>query len=44
MKILFYRYNNICEMDIMEVFRKCNIDICEDTTELTLKDTAPSEK
>ena len=44
MKILFYRYNNICEMDIMEVFRKCNIDICEDTTELTLKDKAPSEK
>ncbi len=44
MKILFYRYNNICEMDIMEVFRKCNIDICEDTTELELKDKAPSEK
>lgn len=44
MKILFYRYNNICEADVMQVFRKSGIEVCEDTTELNLKNESPDRK
>lgn len=44
MKILFYRYNSICEPDILEVFRKLNIEVYEDTLEMEEKHAAPSIK
>lgn len=44
MRILFYRYNNICEEDVIQVFRKSGIDVIEDTTELCLKNEAPDRK
>ena len=44
MKILFYRYNNICEPDIIEVFRKFDIEVCEELLETDMKQAMPSEK
>lgn len=44
MRILFYRYNNICEADVIQVFHKSGINIYEDTTELSMKNEAPDRK
>jgi len=44
MKILFYRYNNICESDIIEVFRKFDIEVCEEFLEKEMKQAMPAEK
>lgn len=44
MKILFYRYNNICEPDIIEIFQKFDIEVCEESLETDMKHVAPSEK
>ena len=42
MKVLFYRYNSICEPDIMDVFREMGLDVLPYTTEMTKKDQLPS--
>lgn len=44
MKILFYRYNNICEPDIMEVFHKIEIEVCEETLEMDMKQATVADK
>ena len=44
MKILFYRYNNICEPDIIEVFRKFEIHVCEEWVESQMSQGTYSEK
>lgn len=43
MKILFYRYGNICEPDILEVFRKMNIGVVENTYGITNRYATPAE-
>lgn len=42
MTILFYRYGNICEPDIIEAFQNLNIDVIEETSEITNKKLPPS--
>ncbi len=37
MEILFYRYNSICEPDIIESFKKLGITVVEDRTQITEK-------
>ncbi len=37
MKILFYRYGSICEPDLLAVFQRLNIEIYEDTLEISEK-------
>lgn len=37
MKILFYRYGNICEPDIIEAFQRLNIEVIEECSEMTNK-------
>lgn len=44
MKILFYRYGNICEPDILEVFRKYNMEVWEEKLEIEKKNMTPSKK
>lgn len=44
MKLLFYRYGNICEPDIIEAFQKLNIDVCEERTEMNNKSLTPSQQ
>mgnify|MGYP002510195519 CR=1 FL=1 len=44
MKIIFYRYGSICEPDILEVFKKLNIKIYEDTLEMKEKHATPSAR
>lgn len=44
MKILFYRYGNICEPDIIEAFQKMNIEVTEERTEMTIKTLSPSKQ
>ncbi|MCR5503226.1 MAG: glycosyltransferase [Lachnospiraceae bacterium] len=43
MKLLFYRYNNICEPDILETFREFGYEVIEYKEEMTRKDIKPSE-
>ena len=44
MRLLFYRYNNICEPDIMEVFQKFGITVFEETLEIEWKQMVVSDK
>ncbi len=43
MKLLFYRYNNICEPDLLETFREFGFHITEYSEEIERKDVKPSE-
>jgi len=43
MEILFYRYNSICEPDIIFAFKKLGIDVVEETTQITQKDINGSQ-
>ncbi len=43
MTILLYRYGSICEPDIIETFRRLNIDVIEETAEMTDKKLSPSK-
>lgn len=43
MSILFYRYGSICEPAIINTFRNMNLDVIEETAEITNKNLAPSE-
>lgn len=37
MKVIFYRYGSICEPDITEAFKACNITVIEEATEIRQK-------
>lgn len=43
MEILFYRYNSICEPDIMQVFTDFGITVHTEDTEITDKHITPSQ-
>ncbi len=43
MKILFYRYNSICEPDVIEAFKKLGLTVIEETTQMRVKDTTPMQ-
>ena len=43
MTILFYRYGSICEPDIINTFRALNIDVVEETAEVTDKNISPAK-
>jgi len=44
MNILVYRYGSICEPDIIEAFRKLQLNVIEETTEINKKNLLPSEQ
>lgn len=44
MKILFYRYGNICEPDILSVFSAAGLDVVTEDTEITEKRIAPEKR
>lgn len=44
MKILFYRYGNICEPDIIQSFQKVGLTVCEECTEMTDKTLTPGRQ
>ena len=44
MNILIYRYGSICEPDIIEAFRKLQLNVIEETTEMTNKGLLPSDQ
>lgn len=44
MNILIYRYGSICEPDIIEAFRKLQLNVIEETTEITNKGLLPSDQ
>ena len=44
MNILFYRYGSICEPDILEVFKKMNFTVYEDTREIQDKSLSSAQK
>lgn len=43
MTVLIYRYGSICEPDIIDSFRKLNIDVAEETAEMTDKQLSPAK-
>lgn len=44
MNILIYRYGSICEPYIIETFRKLNLNVIEETTEVVHKNLMPSDR
>lgn len=44
MTILFYRYGNICEPDIIDTFKSLNINVIEETAEITDKQLTASKR
>lgn len=44
MNILIYRYGSICEPDIIEAFRKLQLNVIEETTEMTNKGLLPLDQ
>ena len=44
MNVLVYRYGSICEPDIIEAFRKLQLNVIEETTEMTNKGSLPSDQ
>ena len=43
MEILFYRYNSICEPDVLECFRKMGLTVIEETTQISRKDVTAGQ-
>ena len=43
MEILFYRYNSICEPDIIAAFEKIGLMVVEEKTMMTDKSTTNSQ-
>lgn len=43
MEILFYRYGSICEPDIITCFRAMQLEVIEESTQITDKKVTPSE-
>lgn len=44
MNVLIYRYGSTCEPDIIEAFRKMQLDVIEETAEITNKKISGSER
>lgn len=44
MNVLIYRYGSICEPDIIEAFRKIQLNVIEETAEITNKKISGSER
>lgn len=44
MNVLVYRYGSICEPDIIEAFRKLQLNVIEETTEMNQKNLLPSDQ
>ena len=44
MKILIYRYGSICEPDIIDAFKRLQLNVIEETTEMTNKGLLPSDQ
>lgn len=44
MTILFYRYGNICEPDIIRTFQEMNIEVIEECTEITDKSLTAAKR
>lgn len=44
MRILFYRYNSICEPDVLEAFRYYGLSVIEETTEMTRKSLSDADR
>ena len=44
MNVLIYRYGSICEPDIIETFQKLQLNVIEETTEITKKNLLPSDR
>ena len=44
MNILIYRYGSICEPDIIDAFKKLQLNVIEETTEMTNKGLLPSDQ
>ena len=43
MEILFYRYNSICEPDVIAAFKKLGLEVVEDNTQITEKKVTASQ-
>ena len=43
MKIYFYRYNSICEPDVIDSFKRLELQVDEETIEMYKKDLLPSD-
>ncbi|MCR4641860.1 MAG: DUF3880 domain-containing protein [Lachnospiraceae bacterium] len=43
MEILFYRYNSICEPDVLQCFRKMGLTVIEETTQISRKDVSAGQ-
>ena len=43
MEILFYRYNSICEPDVITAFQKLGLEVVEEKTQITEKKTTASQ-
>ena len=43
MKVLFYRYGNICEPDVIDCFTRAGLHVAEETTQITGKSTTASQ-
>ena len=43
MEILFYRYNSICEPDVLQCFRKMGLTVIEETTQISRKDVTAGQ-
>lgn len=44
MKLLFYRYNSICEPDLLEVFHNSGFQVIEECYEMNTKQVAPATR
>ena len=44
MNILIYRYDSICEPDIIEAFKKLGLNVIEEKTEIKQKNLLPSQQ
>lgn len=43
MKLFFYRYNSICEPDVIDTFKRLGLQVDEERIEIYKKDLLPSE-
>ena len=43
MEILFYRYNSICEPDVIAAFEKLGLTVVQERTQMTEKETTGAQ-
>lgn len=44
MNVLIYRYNSICEPDVIDAFQKLGLNVIEESTEINNKELLPSDQ